>query len=261
MPQDYISLLRFGAMAGNTKLAKNLRTKARQHGYRGRMLVLDLPAGHSCPYALDCLSKADRVTGKLTDGPHTKFRCYAASAEALRPNVRNKRWRNYELLRQARSTSEIYDLIVASLDAEDAFDTGSVIRLHSSGDFFNQAYFDAVCLVAAASPSNHYYAYTKALPYVVAAQVRDILPSNLRIIASEGGRRDDLIPAIGRSAKVVYSEAEAERLGLKIDHDDTLAAFGTESFALLIHGTQPQGSEAARAVSAAQRTRLALEAV
>jgi len=47
---------------------------------------------------------------------------------------------------------------------------------------------------------------------------------------------------------VVYSEREAENLGLEIDHDDTHAAFGKENFALLIHGTQPKGSAASEAL-------------
>ena len=40
-----------------------------------------LPAGHSCPGALECLAKADRHTGRVTDGPDTKIRCWAASME------------------------------------------------------------------------------------------------------------------------------------------------------------------------------------
>jgi len=35
---------------------------------------------------------------------------------------------------------------------------------------------------------------------------------------------------------------------LEIDHDDTHAAFGKENFALLIHGTQPAGSAASKAL-------------
>jgi len=51
----------------------------------------------------------------------------------------------------------------------------------------------------------------------------------------------------------VFSEAEAVDLGLFIDHDDSHAANPTwrdESFALLIHGTQPKGTEAATALKA-----------
>ena len=54
-----------------------------------------------------------------------------------------------------------------------------------------------------------------------------------------------------RSAKVVFSVSEAAELGLEIDHDDSHAAKPTlrdNSFALLIHGTQPKGSAASVAL-------------
>ena len=56
-----------------------------------------------------------------------------------------------------------------------------------------------------------------------------------------------------RFAKVVFSEAEAEELDLIIDHDDSHAANPTwrdQDFALLIHGTQPAGTEEAMALKA-----------
>ena len=51
-----------------------------------------LPAGWSCPQAKICLSKADKITGKITDGKDTTIRCYAASDEAKSPNARKARW-------------------------------------------------------------------------------------------------------------------------------------------------------------------------
>ena len=75
------------------------------------------------------------------------------------------------------------------------------------------------------------------------------LPENLVLTASRGGKFDNLIDVAGwKEAVVVYSEEEAEQLGLEIDHDDTHAAFGKEDFALLIHGTQPKGSAASIAL-------------
>ena len=78
-----------------------------------------------------------------------------------------------------------------------------------------------------------------------------LVPSNLKLVASYGGRWDSLIePNNLRSAKVVLTLAEAEMLSLAIDHDDSHAYAGTESFALLLHGTQAKGSVAAKALSA-----------
>ena len=70
--------------------------------------------------------------------------------------------------------------------------------------------------------------------------------------ASYGGREDELIDSQNlRSTKVIFSEEEADSLGLEIDHDDSHAADPAkknDDFALLIHGTQPKGSEAAVAL-------------
>ena len=75
---------------------------------------------------------------------------------------------------------------------------------------------------------------------------------NFVLTASYGGRDDHMIQEFNlRSAKVVFSEAEAAELGLEIDHDDSHAAkpsLRDKSFALLIHGTQPAGSEASTAL-------------
>ena len=72
---------------------------------------------------------------------------------------------------------------------------------------------------------------------------------NLVLTASYGGSRDELIDRHGlRYARVVHSEAEAEDLGLELDHDDSHAMKPGPSFGLLIHGTQPAGSDAAWAL-------------
>jgi hypothetical protein len=54
-----------------------------------------------------------------------------------------------------------------------------------------------------------------------------------------------------RESVVVYSEQQADDLGLVIDHDDSHAAIPSQrynSFALLIHGQQPKGSKASEAI-------------
>ena len=50
----------------------------------GHIATFSMPAGWTCPMAFDCLARADKATGKITDGPDATFRCFAASAEALR---------------------------------------------------------------------------------------------------------------------------------------------------------------------------------
>jgi len=210
-------LLKFGR--GNSKLSKDI-------------LTFSLPAGHSCPSAHACKAMAHPDTGNITDGKYQKFRCFAASAEA-RPNVRAARWWNFNLTLKAKSRGTIYDLIMESLKEHDNF---SKVRIHVSGDFYSQAYFDAWLDVADSHPEITFYAYTKSLHFW-SNRITEI-PVNMHLVA------------MGlRCAKVVMTPEEAEVLGLEIDHDDSHAYGNTEnSFALLIHGTQPAGSESAAAI-------------
>lgn len=221
-----MQLLKF--QQGNAKLGKNIFT-------------FSLPAGHACPFANECLSKADKLTGKLTDGPNTQFRCFAASAEAVYPNVRIARWHNLDLLKKL-TTNQAADLILESLPKK-----ANIVRIHVSGDFFNESYFMAWLQVAKLRPNILFYAYTKSLIYWV-NYIKEI-PNNLVLNASEGGKLDAQINLHGlKFAKVVYSPEEAEKLGLSIDHTDEAAYKTKESFALLIHGQQPKGSKASQSI-------------
>jgi hypothetical protein len=228
--------LRFGR--GNAKLDEGIYT-------------FSLPAGHFCPFAKACQSKAHRHTGRIKDGQNTEFRCYAASSEARARSVRESRWHNAELLRACKSKKEITQLILESLSRY-----AGVVRIHVSGDFFSQDYFDSWLEVAALRPETRFYAYTKSLPFWTArlqevgtGHVAGTVP-NFILTASYGGTHDHLIEQHNlRFAKVVFSILEAQAEGLAIDHDDSLAMKHGPSFALLLHGTQPPGSPAAKALS------------
>ena len=210
----------------------------------GDTAILSLPAGHSCPFAKNCRSSSDRVTGKVKDGPHTQFRCYATGAEALFPSVRKSRWNNFELIRSQKTVIGIANLIEQSLVTKKNI---KLVRFHQSGDFFSQMYFDAWLMVAVNHPEWIVYGYTKALPFWV--KRLHLIPANFKIVASRGGTHDNLIEMFGlRSARVVLSEREARRKWkLQIDHDDTHVWKYDKDFAIVIHGTQPVGSKAGKA--------------
>jgi hypothetical protein len=227
-------LLKFSAI--NVKLEKLRESLGVE-----RIYSLSLPAGWTCPGALDCLSKADRVTGKITDGPYTKYRCFAASMEARSPALRANVWHNFDLIRSAKTRDAIATLILASMP-----NNADVIRIHVGGDMYSLAYMGAWLDVATARPGVIFYAYTKSIHHW--EQV-GTLPPNLELTGSDGGRYDDLLGDRKR-AVVVFHPSEAARLGLEIDHDDTHAAIGSDSFALLLHGTQPKGTDAAVALQA-----------
>jgi protein gp88 len=219
------TLLKFGL--GNAKLGKRIHT-------------FSLPAGHSCPGASACLAKADRATGRITDGGKQEFRCFAASME-WRAGVRAARWHNFNLLKSL-TQSEMRDLILASLPK-----WAKLVRVHVSGDYFSSAYFGAWMAVASARPEITFYSYTKSINFWVDNLGQ--IPANFRLTASFGGKYDALIEEHGlKNAQVVFTIEEAMVFGLAIDHDDSHAYDSRESFALLIHGMQQAGSKAGAAV-------------
>jgi len=247
------NLLKFGEPnAKLKKLAKKLKLKLK---------TFSLPAGHTCPGAKDCLSKANRETGKITDGPDTVFRCFAASAEAVYPSLRKAVWHNFDLIKKSLLNSWRYKLNKVEQLKElilDSLPVCDIVRVHVGGDYFSKEYLEAWIEVAKAKPDVVFYSYSKSLKFMA----EYALPENLILTASRGGRHDDLIDLHGwKEAVVVYSEQEAVDKGLDIDHDDEHAAFGQDDFALLIHGTQPKGSAASQALQVIKKTnKLALAA-
>jgi hypothetical protein len=205
-------------------------------------LIFSLPAGWSCPGALSCKSKVKN--GKVIDGLRTQFRCYAASDEARHPNTYKARQHNYKLLKSCNSVDQMVHLIIDSIwDYKPTY-----VRIHASGDFYNESYFKAWCEVARITPQVVFYAYTKSIPFIV--KHKDIIPANLVITASFGGKHDDLINKYKlKHCLVVYSEEEAEAIDYPIDHDDSWAKHPTANFALLLHGVQPKGSTASKALT------------
>jgi len=233
------------ALKNDDELSEYLTDKRKVYSF-------DLLSGYSCPFAESCLSKAvvqPNGKRKIQDGHKTQFRCFSASQEVQYTNVYNLRKHNFDLL---RGSDNMFDLLNSSLP-----DNAGIVRIHVAGDFFNLDYMRAWYSVAVANPDKLFYAYTKSLRYW-----QDVGPilHNFVLTASYGGRDDWRIDEYNmRFAKVVYSEQEAHDLGLAIDHDDSHAAkpsLRNQSFALMLHGTQPKGSTAADALKVLKRDKV-----
>jgi len=208
-------------------------------------------SGYTCPFAKECLSKA--VVGEdgkrtIKDGPDTLFRCFSASQEVLFTNTYNARKHNEDILKSKNSIQELVDVLLFSLP-----NNAGIIRIDVAGDIFNQMYFDALMATAQARPEVLWYAYTKSLPYWVARL--GLIPENLILTASYGGRCDDLIAKHNLRSATVLAKVEqieqAKREGWPIDHDDSHAArpsLKNEDFYLLVHSIQPKGSDAGKAL-------------
>jgi hypothetical protein len=248
-------MLKFSNANAKTEALKKVPELAEYLKDKRKIYSLDLLSGYSCPYAKACLSKAVVQSDgrrKIKDGKDNEFRCFSASQEVQYTNVFNSRKHNFDLLRQSKNM----DLLLMDSMPKDA----GIVRIHVAGDFFNSDYMLAWWLTASVNPNVLFYAYTKSLRYWYDVVLQMPILDNLILTASYGGRDDHLIDMRHktvphgeklRSAKVVFSEAEAEKLGLEIDHDDSHAArpsLRDQDFALLVHGTQPKGSEAAKAL-------------
>lgn len=77
-----------------------------------------LPAGYTCPYATECRSRTTASgvkykgndVGVVVDGPLCKFRCFAASNEAIYADARAMRNRNMEKLTGIHPDKDIGDI-------------------------------------------------------------------------------------------------------------------------------------------------------
>jgi len=254
-------MLKFSNANAKTEALKKVPELAEYLKDKRKIYSLDLLSGYSCPYAKACLSKAVVQSDgrrKIKDGVNNEFRCFSASQEVQYTNVFNLRKHNFDLLRQPDTQMDL--LLMGSMPKD-----AGIVRIHVAGDFFNAEYMWAWWLTASENPDILFYAYTKSLRYWYDVVLQMPILDNFILTASYGGSNDHLIDMtedIGeklRSVKVVFSEAEAEKLGLEIDHDDSHAArpsLRDQDFALLVHGTQPKGTEAAEALKLLKKNKV-----
>jgi hypothetical protein len=218
--------------------------ESKRLGRKANIYGASLPAGYSCPMAVECMTKVDEFTGKLTDGELQTFRCHMATMEAMSPTMRRLVWHNFRLLRKAKTREAMLEVLDRSFPVD-----ADVMRPGLDGDFFNQAHFAAWMDIARRHPSVRFYAYTKSAGYWEYHLDTEGIPDNVELNSSEGGRQDNIARARSfKTAKVVLHPEEADALGLEIDHDESHAINPGPSFALLIHGTQPKGSKQSAAL-------------
>lgn len=201
------------------------------HYYNGVVFEFNLPTGHTCPYAKECFVSVDRQTGKFSN-ESKEFRCYASAAERF-PVVRESRWSNYD---------EVKQNIKPILPKE-----ANLVRIHASGDFFNQEYFDMWIEIAKENPSILFWAYTKSIPFWVARL--NEMPINLVLTGSYGGKYDDLIEKYNLKCTKVFSRKDVKFLYKRdgidyvkhitseviypVDYNDDLAKVHNLNFCLL----------------------------
>ena len=182
--------------------------------YSGIVYEWNLPTGHSCPFAKECLVKVDRNTGKF-ENKSGEYYCYASRSERF-PAVREHRWKNYEFILSG-------GIPILPKNAKS-------IRIHASGDFFNQQYFDLWLKICVENPNVEFWAYTKSLKYWI--NRLDSIPKNLVLTASAGGRNDELINKYKLKHSIVVENKDLA-IGMPIDYNDDIARIPNINFYLL----------------------------
>jgi hypothetical protein len=145
------------------------------------------------------------VSGKFTNKSES-FRCYSANAERF-PAVRNHRWNNFEHVKNGNKP-------IIPIEAK-------AIRIHASGDFFNQQYFDMWIDIAKDNPDVEFWAYTKSLNFWINRLAE--IPNNLELTASYGGNYDELILQHNLKHTIVYNSIDDVPNGIPIDNNDDCA--------------------------------------
>jgi Gene product 88 len=199
---------------GNAKLVKT-------SGEEYRVIGFGIPADHNfqdssgqtvntCPGATACRSV-----------------CYAKQGRYLMPNVMAARQDN---LAESLKETFVEDMIKALTSAR----SYNVIRIHDSGDFYNQTYLDKWSAIAAALPGKIFYAYTKA-HHLSFSNV----PANLRIVRSLGGRWDKLVDLTQSHSRIFASEQARIDAGYVDGNvNDIPAIEGVNKIGLVYHGTK-----------------------
>ena len=182
--------------------------------YTGIVYEWNLPAGWSCPFAFQCKVMVDRETGKFNN-QSSRYRCYASSSERF-PAVREHRWKNFDFVKGG-------GVPVLPKNAK-------AVRIHASGDFFSQEYFDMWLQICRDNPDVEFWAFTKSLKFWVSRLIE--IPDNLVLTASYGGKHDWMINEYNLKHTIVV-KTEAEAVGMPIDYNDDEARKPGVNFFLL----------------------------
>jgi hypothetical protein len=128
--------------------------------------------------------------------------CYARSGTYNFSNVKAAHTRNLELIldNPIGWKNRLNDELKTK-----RYQGGKSVRIHDSGDFFSDAYFELWLEIANDNPDVFFYAYTKE----VAMVKRYELPNNFVIIFSMGGTQDHLVDKENDRHADVFPSLEA----------------------------------------------------
>lgn len=179
-----------------SKANMKLKVLADFYGYHyNQVVTFDLPAGFTCGKSDICMTFSNPVTGRITRVG--RIMCYASKVEAYSPSCRRMRWSNFDQLKACKEDVEQ----MVNLLCEPLNDKIRIVRLHSSGDFYRQEYFNAWVKVATRNPQISFFGYTKELKHVLVEK-----PSNFVLEYSYGGKDDKVRDSLKFHVPTCYIE-------------------------------------------------------
>ena len=155
--------------------------------------------------------------------------CYARSGAYRFSNVAIK----HEANLQASLQSDFVTQVIAELNTIKP----SLVRIHDSGDFYNEAYLLKWFAIAKNMPHIQFYAYTKMV--LLVKKFNSLQPPNILFIFSYGGKQDAFINPLTDRHSFVFDSDAALRAHKYIDvsNDDTLA-LTNKKIGLVYHGNK-----------------------
>jgi hypothetical protein len=194
---------------------------------------------HTVSFNLPAFRSADGFTVCPQAGKCASV-CYARQGRYLLPDAVQAREVNLDIVRTSLPLFE--RLACADLRRIKA----RSIRIHDSGDFFSQAYFDTWCRIVARFPRKRFYCYTKSLHLDLSAR-----PANLRIVQSLGGKLDARVNKAASHTRIFASAAERRAAGYQDGNQtDRPAQTGVIRIGFVYHGSTPLSPAMARVLRA-----------
>ena len=152
--------------------------------------------------------------------------CYAKQGRYAMPNVLNARKHNLELSLQ----DSFVPMVIADLARMRKV---NAVRIHDSGDFYNQEYYNKWCSIARVFPHITFYAYTKT----VNMDLFGNKPDNLQITQSLGGKWDDKVNLGMPHSRIFATHEDRIRAGYVDGNvNDVPAIEGLVQIGLVYHG-------------------------
>lgn len=154
--------------------------------------------------------------------------CYARQGRYMMPAVAATREFNLKLARGDKR--KFVRMAIADLRRI----KNRIVRVHDSGDFFNQAYMDAWFRIAQEFLDKRFYAYTKSLHLD-----RSECPENFQIVQSVGGLMDEQIDPRESHSRIFATHADRRAAGyVDGNKNDQPAIDGVTRIGLVYHGNR-----------------------